>query len=288
MAERTSRPPEHQGSEPARKPTQGAEAPNPYSQAGLLALQRSAGNAVVTRALARQKSPTNPPVGPTMGGETVQRLYVGPITVQRVAHKTGAEVDTYALASPFLKTYVKSKVDANTKADGHVHIHDAAAFKTVCVAHYMSRHNAATGANYTKAEAEAEEPRTNAFRDGSEIHLHTDRGEVGTAIHEGMHLYSHDTYKSTVGFAANEGTTELFARVIYTENSITRGAYYENELASVRKLCAASSKEKVADGYFKGDLVALKADANAKGAGTWDKWVGFMKARRFTDADALF
>ncbi len=44
----------------------------------------------------------------------------------------------------------------------------------------------------------------------------------------------------------------------------------------------------LADAYFDGKLQALidKVDA-AKGAGTWTKWLAFMTAGKFADADAL-
>jgi hypothetical protein len=103
--------------------------------AGLLELQRSAGNRAVAQQIAA----------------AVQRA--------KVAHTTGAQVDAYAEASPFLKAYVAVKIKGGTKADGHVHIHTAADFTKEWVAYAMRRTDPATGAVHTKAAAEAKEPR---------------------------------------------------------------------------------------------------------------------------------
>lgn len=258
----------------------------------LLQSARYAGNAATAR-LARRLREEQRDDAPLMGGRVVDRLYAGTPagsqTLQRakVKHTTGKEVDTYASAHPFIKGYVASKIKGGTKAEGHVHIHTPSAFKKEWVKYAMSRRNAATGSKYTKSEAEAAEPSINAFRDGSEIHLHNERGETGTAIHESMHLYSHNTFRGTLGSNANEGTTEYFAREIMTEQKIVRGNFYPNQLASITTLIGASSKSKLAGGYFEGTLKGLKSDVEGKGEGNWASWIDFMKKGKYSDADAL-
>jgi hypothetical protein len=253
---------------------------------------RFAGNAA-TAALARQLQDSPSFSDFSMGGQLVNRLYAGRATpeaaimTRKVRHRTGKQVDKYASSHKFLKDYVAEKIKGGTKAEGNVHIHDAADFKTEWVAYAMSRTNPDTGALYTKAEAEAEESSTNAFRDGSEIHIHEERGEPGTAVHESMHLYSSDTYRDSVGSNANEGTTEYFTRMITTSRGIRRGRFYPDQLASVRKLVRASSKANLADGYFNGNLTDLKDDVEAKGKGNWASWKDYMKKGKYDDADAL-
>jgi hypothetical protein len=205
----------------------------------------------------------------------------------KVKHTTGKQVDTYLSANAFIKKYVEDKIKKGTKAEGHVHIEDAATFVKSFVAYALVRANPNTGKAFTKAEATAFEPDVNAFRDGSEIHIHEERGETGTAIHESIHLFSSDDFRSSVGFNANEGATEYFARVIYEEQKIKRGAFYEDELKSIQKLVALTSKETLAAAYFNGKVAELKAAVNAKKKDTYDKWLALIKLGKYSDADAL-
>lgn len=215
-------------------------------------------------------------------------LELGPVVVL-VAHTSGAVVDAYLSSSSFFKGYTESKMKKGTKATTAVQIHNAADFKKEWVAYALTKHNPDTGKTFTKAEAEAwEQSRVNAFQSGGKIHLHEERGEQGTAIHESMHLFSDDTnWTNVVGFNINEGATEKFTRMLCEENKITREGFLPDQLASVEKLVGISSKEKLADAYFNGSLDGIKKDAEAKGKGTWDKWVGFMKAGKYSEADTL-
>ena len=77
------------------------------------ALARGYGNQAVSRILARDPNPALE-------------------AVKKVGHKTGAEVDAALDASPFFKPLIADGVKAGKKADGHVHIHDAATFLTKC------------------------------------------------------------------------------------------------------------------------------------------------------------
>jgi len=225
------------------------------------------------------------------GNQAVQRLLQRATSaiIQRdkVAHTTGKQVDTYLNASPFIKTYVADKVKGGTKAEGHVHIEDAATFAKSWETYSLKRLNPDTGKTFTAAEAAAWEPTVNAFRDGSEIHIHEERGETGTAIHESIHLFCDGKFRDTMGFTVNEGATEFFARAICAEQKITRGSFYVSERTSVEKLVALTSKEDLAAAYFNGKIDELKAAVNAKKKDTFDKWLGFMKAKKYGDADAL-
>jgi hypothetical protein len=225
------------------------------------------------------------------GNQAVQRLLqrATSATIQRdkVAHTTGKQVDTYLNASPFIKTYVADKVKGGTKAEGHVHIEDAATFAKSWETYSLKRVNPDTGKTFTAAEAAAWEPTVNAFRDGSEIHIHEERGETGTAIHESIHLFCDGKFRDTMGFTVNEGATEFFARAICAEQKIARGSFYVSERTSVEKLVALTSKEDLAAAYFNGKIDELKAAVNAKKKDTFDKWLGFMKAKKYGDADKL-
>src|SRR6266542_490790 len=217
----------------------------------------------------------------------LQRVASAAIQRDKVAHTTGKQVDTYLNASPFIKSYVADKVKNGTKAEGHVHIEDAATFAKSWETYAPHPANPNTGAVFTKTEAAAWEPNVNAFRDGSEIHIHEERGETGTAIHEYIHLFADGNFRDNMGFNVNEGATEFLARAICAEQKITRGSFYVDELRSVEKLVALTSKEELAAAYFNGKIAELKAAVNAKKKDAFDKWLGFMKTKKYADADKL-
>lgn len=217
----------------------------------------------------------------TGGAQVVQR------DDTKVKHTTGKEVDTYLKASPFIKAYVEAKFKTGTKAEGHVQIHTPEDFVKAWVKYSLGRSNPDTGKTFTEDEAKKWEPKVNAFRDGTEIHIHQGRGETGTAIHESIHFFCEDSYRDTVGFHANEGTTEYFARMICSEQKITRGDFYVSERKSVEKLVTVTTKEKLAAAYFQGKVDDLKKAVEGKGKDTFAKWVGFMNGAKYSDADAL-
>jgi hypothetical protein len=214
----------------------------------------------------------------TGGNEVVQRA---------VTHTTGKQVDTYLNASPFIKTYVEAKFKAGTKAEGHVHIHTPAEFVKAWVKYSMGRKNPDTGKVFTEEEAKKWEPNVNAFRDGTEIHVHQDRGETGTAIHESIHLFGSDSYRDKLGFNANEGTTEYFTRMVCAEQKIARGSFYVSERKSIEKLVTVTTKETLAAAFFQGKVDDLEKAVEGKAKGTFAKWVGFMQGKKYSDADAL-
>jgi len=213
-----------------------------------------------------------------------------PPVVQRkkVAHKTGKEVDAYLTGSKFFKGYVAAAVKGGTKAEGAVEIHAAADFLKEWTAYALARENPNTGKLFTKAEAAAWEPTVNAFQAPGKIHIHEERGEPGTAIHESLHLFTHSTFLPAVDFNVNEGATEVFTRKLCAEEKITRGTFYPDQRASVDKLVAKTSEAKLADAYFDGKLADLKTAVDgATAKGTYDSWLGHMKKGKYSDADKL-
>ena len=203
--------------------------------------------------------------------------------------KTGAAVDAMLVASDFFKPYVEPKQKAGTKADGNVHIHAAAAFKTEVLKYLKGKTNPKTNKVYTDDEAVEQEKTVRGFQDKAtgQIHVHESRGDSGTVVHEAMHLFASQKFVDAVGYHPNEGTTEIFTRKLCAANSIPR-AGYPSQFASVNKVVALSNETMLADAYFDGKLqpVIDKVD-KAKGAGTWTKWLASMTAGKFADADAL-
>jgi hypothetical protein len=235
------------------------------------ALAQGYGNQAVTRILARDENPT--------------------LEVVKKGHKTGAEIDAALDASPFFKPLIAEGVKAGKKADGHVHIYDAATFQTKCVAYLSGKKNPNTGAVFTDDEAKEFAKNVNAYQEGTEIHVHEERGEAATTVHESMHLFAHSTWVPKVGFNANEGTTEHFTKKLCAEISLTRGGYYPDQYAAVKKLVDYVGETYVAEAYFNGKIDELKDAVDKKagesGAGTFDKWLGYMKASKYAEAKAL-
>ena len=181
----------------------------------------------------------------------------------KIAHKTGKEVDDALDASPYFAKLVEAKHKAGTKAEGHVHIHADAAFEDAYVKMALKRTNPTTGKVFTEEEARARSKNVNAFRDGSELHVHENRGTPGTAVHEAIHLFA-DAYRDKMGYNANEGTTEYFTRKLCAELKLPRGTLYASQLASVEKLITAVGEDVVAAAYFQDKLAELETALDAK------------------------
>ena len=205
----------------------------------------------------------------------------------KIAHKTGKEVDDALDASPFFAKLVETKHKAGTKAEGHVNIHADAEFEEAYVKMAATRTNPDTGKIFTEDEARRRSKNVNAFADKGEIHVHENRGEPGTTIHESMHLFS-GAYTKKMGYNANEGTTEYFTRKLCAEIKLARGTFYATQLASVEKMIALVGEDVVAAAYFQDKLAELETAFDAKKeAGAFGKWLVAMKASKYADADAL-
>ena len=205
----------------------------------------------------------------------------------KIAHKTGKEVDDALDASPFFAKLVEAKHKAGTKAEGHVHIHADAAFEAAYVKMALKRTNPNTGKVFTEEEARARSQKVNAFRDGSELHVHENRGTPSTTMHESLHLFA-DAYRDKMGYNANEGTTEYFTKKLCAEIKLPRGTHYAKQLAAVEKLITAVGEGVVAAAYFQDKLAELETALDAKKeAGTFAKWLTAMNASKYADADAL-
>ena len=241
--------------------------------AAQVALARGYGNQAVSRILARDPNPALE-------------------AVTKVGHKTGAEVDTALDASPFFKPLIADGVKAGKKADGHVHIHDAATFLTKCAAYLTGKTNPNTKAPFTADEAKEFAKNVNAYQEGKEIHVHEERGEAATTVHESMHLFENDAWLPKVGFNVNEGATELWTKKLSAELKLTRGNFYPDQHAAVKKLVEfLGGDTELANAYFGGKLAELEAAVDAKagasGAGTFTKWLDYMKTSKYAEAKAL-
>jgi hypothetical protein len=204
-----------------------------------------------------------------------------PAAGDQVNPPSGQQVETWITANEFLNGYISDAIDGGLRVAGAIYVHPPEEFRTLFITY-------AEGRGMTNADATTMAPNVNAYRDGSEVHMCLDRGEVGTAIHEAIHFFSHDDYRGELGGDANEGTTEYFTRVVTTQQGIVRGAFYTSQRGAVDNLVAATTQEDVGDAYFDGEIDDLRtAVDDAQGEGTFDSWVTEMKAKNWAAANAL-
>ena len=205
-----------------------------------------------------------------------------------VDHTTGEEVDAFVQADEFFNFYIQSSFDADGNGvDGRIAILDDAAFEAEWVAYAMARRNPNTGALFTEAEARAFG--VNAFEDNGRIVLHKNRGTPGTAVHESMHLFTHSSYATKMGFNVNEGTTELFTRLLCSRVNIRREHNYQAQHDAMYAVATGLDRghNLLASAYFDGRYQALKDAMNAV-PGRFDQWLALMQAGNFSAAAALF
>lgn len=205
-----------------------------------------------------------------------------------VDHTTGEEVDAFVQADEFFNYYIQSSFDSDGNGvDGRIAILDDAAFEAEWVAYAVQRRNPNTGALFTEAEARAFG--VNAFEDNGRIVLHKNRGTPGTAVHESMHLFTHSSYATTMGFNVNEGTTELFTRLLCSRVNIRREHNYQAQHDAMYAVATGLDKghNLLARAYFDGQYKALKDAMNTE-PDRYDNWLALMQAGNFSAAAALF
>lgn len=128
---------------------------------------------------------------------------------------------------------------------------------------------------------------TNAFVDGSKrVWIHESRGNPGTMIHEGIHVYSRDTLKGS-NRMLNEGVTEMYTRRVCQtlSPSIPLRTYYQGNYECAIELEKVVSAPVVAAAYFDGQVSALiRTFRAAKGDKSWGAFSQAMKAEQWAQA----
>ncbi|MDQ6784410.1 MAG: hypothetical protein M3063_13415 [Actinomycetota bacterium] len=144
-----------------------------------------------------------------------------------------------------------------------------------------------------------DEASTNAFTTTrppkNVIVLNKDKGNPGTTIHEGMHLYQNDT-SLKLGSAFQEGMTEYLTRQVTVPMGIAR-TNYDDEYEAVVKVVAAVGAEAVSKAYFKGSVKELRAafvafritkgDKKADAAPKWDVLLTAFRDEAWDQVDTL-
>jgi len=272
-ARRRRRPGDERATDPA------PAAVDPRAQA-VLAAQRAYGNHAVSRVLARDANPAlekRPPARPP-----------------KPKLRTGREVDAIFDASPFLKDLVGAKLGKATVAKA-MKIDGEAEFERAWIAYAMRSHNPQTDANYTEEEArqylKSQGVRAFQDEDRGEIHIRRERADLGTQLHEGIHLFADDRWRRRMNYNANEGVTEYFTRKIGPEVQVERDdSSFLRQFTSAGHLVAAAGEPAVAAAYFGGELAGLERAVDGRkpdGKGTWRRWLDHLEAGDFKAANKL-
>jgi hypothetical protein len=281
---------------PDRTRAELARQPRPHAAPGtpepatdsLLWLQRQAGNAAVADLLGRR-----PTIAREAGGtQPVPAPAPPPASAEapaatKVKHLSGKQVDKYLLANSLLKPFVEPKMKAGTTGESAVRIEGGADFKVAWIAYAVGRENPRTGHPFTQPEADAWEPKVNAFQDAGAIHVHEARGDPGTTLHETLHLLSDSGFADFAGYNLNEGVTDYFTHLVAGQHKIERTYNFPRQVFVVDRLIRITSPQKLADAYFKNNIDGIKADIEAKGAGNWAKWLAAVQAGDFPEATKL-
>jgi hypothetical protein len=205
-----------------------------------------------------------------------------------VAHQTPTQVDDELRNSTALRTWLSGRfANGAGAAVGHTHFLTDAEFVQAWRI-YATGKSGPGGVVYTDANVDAAGRGINAFQDNGELYVHRDRGQVDTVLHETMHRLADPSFVSTLGFEVNEGSNTYFTRVVLGEQGLPLEASYPDERGAVDRLVAVAGvgQPTLGNAFFNGNIGGLRSAFDAtKGAGKFDEWVGFMRARDFANAN---
>jgi hypothetical protein len=209
--------------------------------------------------------------------------------------KKPGEVDAIFDASVHLKDMIGAKLGKGSLKKA-MHLDDAGAFEAAWVEYAMRSINPDTKqafASKDEALAFLKKKGVRAFQDETRgaIHINKERSNLGTQLHEALHFFSSDRWQGRVGYAANEGVTEYFTRVIGPEVGVERDINsFLQEFTSATHLVEACDETTLAAAFFDGDIDALEQRIDGRkagGKGTWRQWLAHLDARDFKAANAL-
>jgi hypothetical protein len=260
--------------------TPAARRGEPAPAEAVLMAQRGYGNHAVSRVLARDPNPA-----------LESKRAVRP---PKPKLRTGREVDAIFDASPYFKDLVGAKMKKVT-LEKAMRLDDDATFEAAWVEYAKRSYNPDTKQNYTEDEARRYMTikGVRAFQDEDrlEIHIRKRGSDLGTQLHEALHLFADDKWKRRMSYNANEGVTEYFTRKLGPEVEVERDDNsFLQQYTSATHLVTAADEQVVAGAYFRGDVAALKQKIDGRkpdGAGTWEKWLGFLEVSDFKAANAL-
>jgi len=244
----------------------------------VLRAQRAYGNQAVANVLARDTAHAAPRKPP-------------PPRPPKPPLREGREVDAIFDASPYFHDLVAGKL-GKTSMQRVMLIDDEATFERNWVAYAIRSYNPRTQKYWTEQEARdfnAKEG-VRAYQDEvrGEIHIRKEKADLGTQLHEAMHLFSSDKWKRKMEYNANEGVTEYFTRKLGPEVQVERddGSFLK-QYTSVTHLVTTAGEPAVKAAYFEGDIPGLQQAVDAKEKGTWRKWRALLESSDFKGANAL-
>ena len=242
--------------------------------------QQRSGNRAVSNVLARDPNPNlrkAPPVRPP-----------------KPPLREGREIDAIFDSSPYVKELVGAKLGKSTLEKAMV-IDEEPAFESAWLEYAQRSINPGTGKTFRAEDARAymKSQGVRAFQDEvrGKIHIRKEKADLGTQLHEGLHLFSDDRWKKNMNYQVNEGVTEYFTRKLAPEVKVERDDNsFLREFTSAGHLVAAAGEQVVAAAYFDGDIASLETKIDGRkpdGAGTWKKWITHLEAQEFKAANAL-
>lgn len=242
--------------------------------------QQAYGNHAVSRVLARDPNPA-----------LERRPAARP---PKPKLRTGREVDAIFDSSPYFKDLIGAKLK-KVSLEKAMKIDGEAEFERAWIDYAKRSYNPQTDRNYSEQEAKeylaTQGVRAFQDEDRGEVHIRRERADLGTQLHEGLHLFSDDRWRRRMNYNVNEGVTEYFTRKLGPEVMVERDdGSFLRQFTSATHLVAAAGEQLVAGAYFEGDIAALKSaidGSKPNGKGTWAKWVGFLEAGDFKAANAL-
>jgi hypothetical protein len=197
-------------------------------------------------------------------------------------HMSATEVDI--LIGKHLGGYVAEAKLAGRKAEGEISVVDDADWELA-----FERQWPGQKPSMASAFVDVDQPKR-------QIWLHKDRGDPGTAIHEGMHKYANneirnrqrDLYRKgmvQIG-RLDEGLTEYFTRLITPTLGLTRSSYPDEfDLAS--RLVAIVTEAVAARAYFDGEFdtfINTYLSKTGRSREHWDLLSQEFEQDRFDDA----
>ena len=101
---------------------------------------------------------------------------------------------------------------------------------------------------------------TTGFNEAGMVFIDVDKStDVGTLIHEAVHLYAPNNFPDAFGNYLNEGTTEYFARQVITKLGLgLKRSKYEPEFVVASVLTSKVSEGVMKKAFLGGDIDALK------------------------------
>lgn len=210
----------------------------------------------------------------------VQRTEDPPLTERRMTAEL-ADEQIRGRFGDFIRQYVDSEGRA-TAAAGRIHVVDDAEFRR----HYEEEYNT--------PEDQAAHPYEgiNAFVDAAgQAWVHSERGTVGTVIHEALHMYSQpEALEDAMGRNGKEGMTEYFTIRVCLRMDIERDYEEYREAAQcIENLAGHAGDIWMLNAFFRGHIWALghHMDMLMGVPHFWRVWCNLVRAGRFDDANRI-